>query len=101
MQTHMPSTICFPTSICQILQVKAALITILIKQCDSYLNGCREHLKYKIHLVPISLRTLCNLSQWQILARTFFSFLCNSLSITLAPDKPLGGEHLSGCIRRL
>lgn len=34
MPPHMASTICLPIFICQILQVKAALIMILIKQCD-------------------------------------------------------------------
>lgn len=44
--------------ICQIVYVKAALEMILIKKCDSYLAGYKERSKYKIHLVPISLRTL-------------------------------------------
>ena len=58
MLVHIPSTIWLPVFICLVLQVEAAHRMILIEKCDSYLDGCREHLKYKIHLVPISLRTL-------------------------------------------
>lgn len=47
-----------PLFICQTLHIKEALIVILIKKGDSYLADCREHLKYKIGSVLISLRTL-------------------------------------------
>lgn len=75
--------------ICQTLHIKEDLIVILIKQGDSYLADCKEHLKYKILLYLLALEHyLCNLLQWQIPERTFFSFHWYSLSITLAPDKP-------------